>query len=241
MDAWLERFIAKGEREPYLGLVQQGEHHVGLIDQYKAALVGSGLPPAKADSARALLEDVKHYGRAQRQGRDDGQAKTRAVTNATAAAKAFIFKLGKAVPMVLLDEGITDVTVDSFRVGLLDSTPRVVRYLENVRHHVERLAAPLAPYFRGESPLALLDKVKADLEDADRAQELARAQLPDATLKLYEAKGKLLQLIEDVNRVAAIAFYGQADVVAKFNKDLLLRARRAKKDAPENAEATTEG
>ena len=35
-----------------------------------------------------------------------------------------------------------------------------------------------------------------------------------------------MQMIQDLNRVARIAFDGRADVIAQFNKDLLNRARK---------------
>ena len=47
-------------------------------------------------------------------------------------------------------------------------------------------------------------------------------------MALYEAKGRLLELIERANRVARIAFDGDAVMCARFNKDLLLRGGKAK-------------
>ena len=37
-----------------------------------------------------------------------------------------------------------------------------------------------------------------------------------------------MQHVEDLNRVAAIAFHGRADIYGRFNKDILLRARRSR-------------
>ncbi|MBU1509712.1 hypothetical protein KKD52_05075, partial [Myxococcota bacterium] len=45
-------------------------------------------------------------------------------------------------------------------------------------------------------------------------------------LERLELKGRLLDLIDELNGVARIAFDGQAEKRARFNKDMLLRARR---------------
>jgi hypothetical protein len=51
------------------------------------------------------------------------------------------------------------------------------------------------------------------------------AQVPAATQHLYEAKGRLLEAITELNRIGQIAFDGDASSRARFNKDILLRAR----------------
>ena len=70
------------------------------------------------------------------------------------------------------------------------------------------------------------------LRDADALQEKTRANLPAETLALCELKGRVLDLIEEVNGVARIAFEGQAEIRAQFNKVLLYRGRRAHKSVP---------
>lgn len=47
---------------------------------------------------------------------------------------------------------------------------------------------------------------------------------------LHEAMGRVLEDIEDLIRAGKSAFDGKATMAAKFNKDLILRARRRKKD-----------
>jgi hypothetical protein len=55
--------------------------------------------------------------------------------------------------------------------------------------------------------------------------------VPQEKLELFAAKGRVLEMIEDLNRAGRIAFEGQAETVGKFNKDLLLRARRSRGSA----------
>ena len=48
-----------------------------------------------------------------------------------------------------------------------------------------------------------------------------------------ERKGRILDMIDELNTIARIAFDGEAEIRAKFNKDLLLRSARTRaKDAP---------
>ena len=57
------------------------------------------------------------------------------------------------------------------------------------------------------------------------------ASLPVETQKIYETKGMAVELIEELNAVAKNCFDGNAQLIALFNKDILLRGRKAKKSA----------
>ncbi|HCF58418.1 MAG TPA: hypothetical protein DFS52_10545 [Myxococcales bacterium] len=76
----------------------------------------------------------------------------------------------------------------------------------------------------GESPHARLVELRTRLEKADSTQEIAQDEFPKETRAFYLAKGRLLTLIEKLHR---IAFDGDALTAADFNKEMLLRARRA--------------
>jgi hypothetical protein len=45
----------------------------------------------------------------------------------------------------------------------------------------------------------------------------SQRQVPRETQKVYEAKGRLLSLIEEMNKVGKIAFWGQNDIAGLFN------------------------
>lgn len=225
-----ERLIAKGAKEPLAGLAQQAEYTLGLCETFKKDLVEHGIPEAKLASLRETLTEIQTAAGKQTESWSTAQSKTRAEAVAIDNAKAFIHKLWNAAPLALRESGATDLTLNDFAgQGRAErSSPKLVAYLDRVQPHVAKLEAQLKPYFKGESPVAILGNVRSALASADQSQELARAQAPDATAKLNEAKGRLLQHIEDVNRVAAIAFYGRADLYGRFNKDILLRARRSR-------------
>ncbi len=130
------------------------------------------------------------------------------------------------------DSGI----LESFRAGkkLGNSTPLVCMYLEKIRPVVASMDEQLKLSFAGEKPSEILQSLRAALDQAQSKQEVDLAGLPQETLSLYETKGRLLSAIEELNRVARIAFYEESELAGQFNKDLVRRGRRtagAKGDA----------
>ncbi|HEY3450742.1 MAG TPA: hypothetical protein VGK67_30575 [Myxococcales bacterium] len=219
-----ERLVLKGRWEPAAGLAQQAEYSLALWAEFKKDMVSYGFPEEKADQMREVLRQVtKNAAEGER------WEKRRDVALAINGSKAFIFRLRRVAPMVLRDRGLSEPTTADFFPGQVErSAPRIIEYLQRIRPYVKRLEASLRPYFRGESPVLLLDAVLTSLESVRGQQELAGSQLEDSSASHDEAKGELLHLVEDLNRVGAIAFHGRADVIGRFNKDLLLRARRSK-------------
>lgn len=62
------------------------------------------------------------------------------------------------------------------------------------------------------------------------------ATLPQETQQVYESKGRLLRDIEELNRVAKIAFWNRKEIAGLFNKDVINRARKSR--SPSAAEPT---
>ena len=152
-------------------------------------------------------------------------------------AKSFIRRLRNALPRALRETPSASVTFESFHAGLTlgRSTPKISKYLAEIRPGVATLDIALAKHFKGQLASIELDMLKTALDQADTAQELARVHAPGETLALYEVMGQVLEQIEDLNRAGKIAFDADGATRAKFNKDILLRARKerpkkAKKD-----------
>jgi len=218
-----ERLALKGRWEPAAGLVQQGEYSLELWTKYKRELSSNGFPEEAAHALREAVRQVRDAAQLERWERRRG------VALAVNGAKAYIFRLRRAAPMALRDRGVTDVTTADFFPGQLERSPaRILAYLDHVRPFVKRLETGLRPFFRGESPVLLLDAVRTSLDAVHAQQQSAGENPDDVPSTLDEAKGSLLQRVEDLNRVAAIAFHGKADLIGCFNKDLLLKARRSK-------------
>ena len=127
------------------------------------------------------------------------------------------------------------------KVGVIgSSTPKLVTFLKENRNLVARFDAKLTPYNGGKSPLAQLDQLVLELDEKQGNQNAAQVVLPAATFELRVLKGQLLEMIEDLNRIGRVAFYGRAEIAGKFNKDILLRARRPRGKAGEDSEANVE-
>lgn len=234
------RLVAKGSTEPRAGLAQQGKVHVGLATQYAAELDGAGWSSADTAALAANVARLEQAVGTQTKAYDHASDTSTAESKAIDGAKAYIRRLRHALPRALRETPAAGVTLESFHAGatLGRVTPRISRYLNEIRPGVLALDAALAKHFKGQKASSELDAVKEALDKADTAQELARKNAPGETLSLYEVMGQVLEQIEDLNRAGKIAFDGDAATRGKFNKDLLLRARkqRAKKD-----EATTPG
>lgn len=220
------RLAAKGEGEPREGLVQQGRAHITLAKDYAASLVESGW--SDEDTA-ALEKDVTMLESTMASHAEDRAAGVGRDSPALAEAKAFLRRLRHALPRALR-ESVAGVNPQVFETtsALGRSSARISEHLDRIRPAVELLDEDLAKYFGGRKASQALDAVKAALDQrrVKEAQENGLASLPDEVLAIYEVKGRLLERIEDLNRAGKIAFEGQAETVGKFNKDILLRARR---------------
>jgi hypothetical protein len=227
------RLAKKGQGQPRLGLVQQGKVSVGLARQYPTELANAGWSSQDTDTMAAMVTELESDIAVQADNRASHGDAHRGEQARIDSAKKFIRLLGHALPRVLRDTD-SGLTPSDFAVGprLGRSTPKISGYLAKIRPHVAALDSALTPPLGGQSALAQLDRVKSELDAADTIQEISIAALPADTARLYTSKGKLLEAIEDVNHAGKIAFDGDASKVALWNKDILVRARKSRRDAP---------
>lgn len=232
------RLAKKGQAEPREGLVQQGKVSVALARAHAEALVGGGWPATKTEALAKGVATLEASATAKHEAADRSRAASVAEHAAAGDAKRFLRRLRNALPAASREAG-GEVGPEAFRAGgpLGRSTRKLSAHLRDIRPAVVKLDAALAPYFGGLVASAELDRVRTALDAADSAQEVAIATLPAETLEVYEAKGRVLELVEDLNRAAKIAFDGDAVTIAQFNKDIVLRARakRAKAEEPATA------
>jgi hypothetical protein len=229
------RLVHLGIGQPRAALVEQGLVSEGLAKEMLATLGKFGWTDAKAKQLRAAIETLQSTMAVQSDQQDDARTAHSGEAAAKADAKALIRKLRQAWPMALRDAGTkAGVAADAVQSGgeIGQSTPKILAYLTTVAPAVKTLEGYLLPYFGGISPGATLTACKAALEKSDSAQENELAQVPAATLAIYEAKGRLLELVTDLNRIGQIAFDGQAETRARFNKDVLLRGHKARAAKP---------
>ena len=228
------RYVRLGMDQPRAGLLTQGAASVELAKAFAVELFQAGWDDDSQLRLEHALATLSASIGGQAGVRDDARSGTAGETAGRTRAKAFIRKLRKAVPMALRQGGTAlGLTEASFESGgqIGRATATILGYLARVRPAVATLDAGLAKFFGGASALDELDACAAELGQADAVQEVSLGDIPEATQRVYEAKGRLLELINDLNRVGCIAFDGDAVTRARFNKDILLRARKARDGA----------
>jgi hypothetical protein len=225
------RLVKKGKREPRDGLSQEAKAHVQLGKQYPTELgehAWSAQDTASLEANVALLDGAMGTQSGAKTG-----AKGATVTEGEAkqAAEKYIARLRRALPRALRDAPELGLTLASFAAGerLVGSTPKISKYLSTIRTNVATADKALSAAFPKKSALILLDEVKLALDTADSTQEVARKNTPDTTQALYEVAGKVLEQIEDMNRAGKSAFEDDPTTRAKFNKEILDRARKQAK------------
>mgnify|MGYP000927209254 CR=1 FL=1 len=225
------RLAQKGRHEPADALLEQGRVSVALAKERAAALVKRGWSPAQTET---LERDVDTFGASDvaREGERVGARTAHAAERrAIAAVKDFRADLREIVPIVLRKH--PELPADAFdpKETLGQSTSKLLGYLNRIDAVVKNLDDELAPYFEGQKPSLLIDAMRTELAQADTTQETALDSLPAATLALYELAGRILEQIEDLNRIGRVAHRDEPATAARFNKDILKRGR-SKRPAP---------
>lgn len=237
--------LQKGRNVSRRGLLDQARVHIGLEAQYRARLIERGWTAALGqeliDETALVDSDVAGAIEARLASKDNLAREQAAISR----AKELKSDLTHAARDLHADGAIGREALAKIRGGgvseLGRSTSRISTYLADVEPLVRAHDEALKPYFNGQSALAELVAAKLELDTAQQTQELGVAHLPAETKKIYLAKARVLSLIEKLNRIAKLAFKGEAEIIGRFNKDLILRARRARTvGAPEPTAEPTE-
>ncbi|MDP1917260.1 MAG: hypothetical protein Q8L14_13555 [Myxococcales bacterium] len=219
--------VAKGKGEPLEGVKAQGREHLTLIDKHPE-LKDFGWEDAgttqlakdvefisTTEAARSEASDSSAIDTLTQEARiDDSKKLVRSIRNVLPAALRKAKKDGVVIDKKLLASG---------RLGRV--VPAIVSYLTTVEPTVKRIDKYLQPYLK-VVPSTRINEVRKALEAADTKQEASLGATTEYTAKLNEAKGRVVEAIEELNGIAKNAFDGNAAVIGKFSKDLLLRARR---------------
>ncbi len=234
-----QRLARKGKGQPRQAVLQQARVLQQLGVDHPAILADHGWDDGDTTRLGTNITGLEYAVEGRADTGNESDHMTRGEQAALDAVKVFLRRLRLALPRALRENTAAGVTIASFSVDepLRRSTPRTIAYLIKIRPAVLSLDEVLKKHFAGQKPSVELDVLKTALEKADTDQETAQAAGPVETQALHEAMGRVLEDIEDLIRAGKSAFDGNATMVAKFNKDLILRARRRKKD--EAAETET--
>ncbi|MFO0745069.1 MAG: hypothetical protein U1F43_05240 [Myxococcota bacterium] len=221
------RLIDKGRGEPFQGLLDQGRYQQKLAETHADRLESegwSGAQTAELKSAIAALDDEKARQIDERSG---AHATTLGEGAAITGAKKIINRMRNVLPQVLRANPDAGVSAADFNAGgrLARKAPTISEFLGKIRVHAAKLDAGFAKFFKGAKLSELIDAAKARLDGASTDQDTDLSALPDDTAAVYERKGHILELIEDLNGVARNAFEDEPELRNQFNKDILNRAR----------------
>jgi hypothetical protein len=233
--------VKRGKSVPRDGLLDQARAQVELEARFRAPLAERGWTPELTTQLVDNTAIVDSELGAAIEARTASRANARREQGGVTDAKSFKRALVHAFNDLRADGVVSDDVYAAIRGAgtLRRSTTRVSGYLAAVEPHVQAHDAALRPYFKGQSALAELRTIKTELDSAQATQEVDYAALPLDTQRIYEAKGRVLSLIEKLNRIGKLAFDGDATTLALFNKDLILRARKSRgAEAPAEAEAS---
>jgi len=229
--AEMERLAKKGEKENLDALVEQGGVTAANARAEAGPLADAGLDPDRAEVLESRVAKLNSDASRRADAKAQAKGHTRSEAKARAKAKAFVRWLHGVTPMILRKEGCPVTAADLAGSARLKATADIVGYLGRIAGPVGRIEKQLEPFRKKRTPARAVDELavlQKDLQDADETQETSRDALPAETFALYVLKGQVLEDIEDVNRLGRVAFDGDAVRAAKFNKDILLRARRSR-------------
>lgn len=223
-----KRLAEKGSKEHLDALVQQGSYHNELVAKNEAALIKRGFKEQQKKDLGELVQNLGSDDAKRAVARAGSRGATRTEQSCLQACKDFFAEVRVALPLAIKDKNDPNIVIDNFHVGekLGRSTPRIIQYTGRLEGQLVPVDEALKPYLEGRTASVEAKRLREALQNADSSQEVSIASLPEHTQKVYENMGRLLELIEDINRIGKLAFAGQAAIAGQFNKDILLRARK---------------
>ncbi len=226
--------VKRGKKEPLEGLKAQGRNHLELLTAHAVELKAEGWENDETTELAKNVELISTNEAARSDAADSARLATNDQESVIDESKALIQGMRNVQDRVLRLAAAAGVVIDKELLStgkLKRSVPAIVSYLTNAEPAVKRLDPYFAKAMKNVAPSPRMAELRKKLETADTKQEAAIDSTPELTAKIYEAKGRVLRAIEEINGMAKNAFRGNAEVIGKFNKDLLLRARRERAKA----------
>jgi hypothetical protein len=224
-----EYLVSLGKRFATSAVRELGDTSFKLGTEYAPKLAEYGFDGNKLSELGGKSDELANWISTREDKKEGAHAATRVESDKADEVTKVLRTVAKTAPMVLRDQGIKDLTPESFKPTTKSrSTRGIINQVAEVRPFVQKLDESFKPFFHGESPTALLDNAVAALREADNSQEARRSDTPELTTKLNETKGRVLELVDDLICVAQIAFEKQPDIAARFNKSILERSRKKK-------------
>lgn len=234
--------IRKGRDVPLASLSQQARASLQLARAHASGLARYGWPDARTQ-ALASRTDALLALAGERQAHLAALATAvRAETAARREAMRFLRHLRTALPLARKAAAeAAEATAEAPAAGGADPslataflaggalgrcTARVVTHLAAIAPALARLDDALAPYFPGERAEARRGRVLEALVSARATRARMQAEVPAQTDRAHRLAGALLEAVEDLHRVARLAFEAEPLVREAFSKRWIERGRR---------------
>lgn len=236
------KLVRKGRDVSLARLLDQARFHHRLQEEHAERLRKAGWTERHA---RALLERIAKVEAAVQEAiaaRLESKTNLARERAAQAQVRRFKRRFVEALDDLRADRRIDVPTYKAMKESgpLFRSTPRMLEYLTAIAGMVERHDPLLAPYFAGENASAELRAVLQELETAQARQETGRSALPQKTKEVYLAKARLLMSLEQLYRIAQIAYAEEPAVLRSFRLRRLAPRRRRSSGATKVAEETVD-
>ncbi len=221
-------YAARGGKDSWPVLDEQATYTLNLLKIYLPELVAAGLPETMVAAMTEQQKLAAAIFGSRREAQVDSQLATGGGGAALKLAREYLFKMSQVLPIATRGVQLGDLKPEHLIPPNQQSrsVARTKARLDAMRPLVVRLDGKLKVYFGGESAVAAHDQVTTALTAAQGRQAAKREARSPETFRLHVAKGLLIEMIEDVNRIGRVAFRGRLEIVSKFNKEILLRARR---------------
>lgn len=235
------KYVKKGRSANLVGLRRQWKVSRKHAQTHALRLKGAGW--LAEDTARLAADggELDSERSTLLEKRTRSKARTRTEAQKRQEAKRVIRVVRNALPSVVknLEEEEAKAITEQFLVGgkLGNSTALISAYLARIAGPLKELDGAFARFNNEKSLYAELTAIAAELDAADTEQEAGLDELPAETLAFYELKGRVLDAIEELNRLAKNAFDGEAELIGLFNKDLLLDATRRRLQVEDEEDA----
>ena len=219
--------ITMGARESHEAMLEQIAKSLETEGLYVEKLRATGFPQAKHDEMVELQGKLGNLLAKRTDTTQGSKDDTRNQVAAVANLKDHFNKLHTLMPIIERDykPGV-DVNCFKPKGRLGNSAKGLITHGKNTKEILTNLNDFFVSYFEGASPIEEHNRLLKLAEDANAQQETSAEASPPLTAEINATKGRLLELLDDLNRVGRVAYMNNAEIAARFNKDILLRARR---------------
>jgi hypothetical protein len=223
-----DRLVRKGRDVPPTSLTQQARVSIQLARAHAVGLARYGWSPPQTEALLVRTQALAAVTGERCAHADAARRATLQEAVARREAMRFLRHLRTALPLALRAAPSDGPAARAFLAGapLGRCSAKVLAHLVAIASPVAHLEAQLAPYFPGARPTARLAHVHDALGVAQAERTRLHAEIPTQSDRAHRVAGELLEAIEDLHRIAKLAFEDEPLLRAAFSKKWIERGHR---------------